>query len=725
MRARLLALLASTALMTGCTTMNQTATAEAPAAPPAAAPVPSNNPLVAKWTGPYEGVPPWDKMKPDLFPEAFERAMAEVKAEVDAIVNNPAAPTFENTHVPMMLAGDTMDRVSSLWGVQSSNLSNARVEEIDQEWSPKLSTFYTELLLQPKLVARYKAVYDARTTSGLTAEQQRIVERGYEEMVRDGANLSEADRAKLVGLNAELEKRFSQFSSKLLADEKLYTFVTDVKQLDGLEPALIASFAGAANANGKPGQYAIKNTRSAAQPVLQYATNRALREQVYRAFVGRGDNGDANDTNAVIAEILKLRQQRAELLGFETHAHYRMDDTMAKTPARAMDLMMKVWPAAVARVKEEVAEMQAIADADAKAGKGPKLTIEPWDYRFYAEKVRKAKYDLDESEIKPYLQLDKLVDGMFYMAGQLYDMGFRENTGAIPVFDPKVRTFEVYHLKTGANIGVFYLDNFARDGKRSGAWMTTYRSYRELGGKRNVLASNNNNFTEGAGGVPTLVSLDDATTLFHEFGHAIHFLLYKVRYPALGNVPQDFVEYPSQVHENWLLTPEILSRFALHHQTGKPIPDALVAKIRASDKFNQGFATVEYLSSAIVDMKLHDRKVPVTDVDAFERETLTSMGMPREIVMRHRLPQFGHLFSSDSYSAGYYSYLWSETMDADTWAAFEEAGGPWDRKVADRFRTILMETGNETDRIEAYRTFRGRDPDVTALLRKRGFPTGK
>ena len=723
MRLPLTALLASTALLTGCATMTDTATTET-SAPAAEAAKPAGNALTAVWTGPYGGVPPWDKMQPDLFPAAFEAGMAEVKAEVDAIINNPAAPTFENTHVPMMLAGETMGRVFALWGVQSSNVSNSRVEEIDAEWSPKISTFYTELMLQPKLVARYKAVYDARKTSGLDAQQQRIVTREYEEMVRNGANLSEADRAVLVSINAKLEGLFSQFSSKLLADEKLYTFAS-ASELDGLEPALIASFKAAGEANGKPGQYAIKNTRSAAQPVLQYATNRALRERVYKAFVGRGDNGDANDTNALIADILKLRQQRAELLGFPTHAHYRMADTMAKSPDKAMELMMKVWPAAVARVKEEVADMQAIADAEAKAGKGPRLTIEPWDYRFYAEKVRKAKYDLDESEIKPYLQLDKLVDGMFWMAGQLYDMGFRENTGTIPVFDPKVRTFEVYNLKTNENIGVFYLDNFARDGKRSGAWMTSYRSYRELGGKRNVLASNNNNFTAGVGSAPTLISLDDATTLFHEFGHGIHYLLYKVKYPALGGVPRDFVEYPSQVHENWLLTPEILSRFALHHQTGKPIPQALVDKIRASDKFNQGFATVEYLSSAIVDMKLHNRSTPVTDIDAFERTTLAEMGMPREIVMRHRLPQFGHLFSSDAYSAGYYSYLWSETMDADTWAAFEEAGSPWDRKVADRFRTILLETGNETDRIEAYRLFRGRDPDVSALLKKRGFPIAK
>jgi peptidyl-dipeptidase Dcp len=704
--------------------MSQMTTLAAEAAKPAAATAPAGeNPMLAPWTGPYEGVPPWDKLDPELFPDAFARGMAEVKAEVQKVIDNPAEPTFENTHVPMQLAGESMERVFALWGVQTSNKSNDRVEDIDAEWSPKLTTFYTELFLEPKLFARYKAVYDKRLTSGLNAQQIRIVERSYDEMVRDGANLSAADKAKLVDLNARLEGLFSAFSSKLLGDEKLYTFVTDKAELAGLAPGFVASLADAAEAQGKPGQWAIKNTRSSAQPVLQNATNRALREKVWRAFVGRGDNGDANDTNATIAEILKLRQQRAELLGFATHAHYRMADTMAKTPENAMALMMKVWPAAVARVHEEVADMQAIADAEARAGKGPKLTIEPWDYRYYAEKVRKAKYDLDESEVKPYLQLDKLRDAMFWSAGQLYDLGFRENTGKIPVFDPKVKTFEVYNLKTGENVGVLYLDNFARDGKRSGAWMTTYRSQQGLGGERNVLASNNNNFTEGAKGEPTLVSLDDAQTLFHEFGHGIHYLLQHVYYPALAGVPRDFVEYPSQVNENWLMTPEVLSKFATHYKTGEPMPQALVDKILASNKFNQGFETVEYLSSAIVDMKLHDRKVPVTDVDRFERETLKEMGMPKEIVMRHRLPQFGHLFSSDAYSAGYYSYLWSETMDADTWAAFTEAGGPWDRTVADKFRTILLMTGNETDRAEAYRAFRGRDPDVKALLRKRGFPT--
>ena len=720
--ARLSMMLASTAMIMGYSQMTATA-AEPVAAAPAAATATGGNPLTAPWTGPYEGVPPWDRLDPALFPDAFTKGMAEVKAQVQAVIDNPAEPTFENTHVPMQLAGDMMDRVYALWGVQTSNKSNDRVEQIDAEWSPRLTKFYTELFLDPKLFARYKAVYDKRATSGLNAQQIRIVERSYDDMVRNGANLSVADKAKLVDLNSKLEGLFSAFSSKLLGDEKLYTFVTDRTELAGLDAGFVASLASAAEANGKPGQWAIKNTRSSAQPVMQNATNRALREKVWRAFVNRGDNGDTNDTNATIAEILKLRQERATLLGFPTHAHYRMADTMAKTPENAMGLMMKVWPAAVARVKEEVADMQSIADQEAAANKTAKITIEPWDYRFYAEKVRKAKYDLDESEVKPYFQLDKLVEGMFWSAGQLYDLGFRENTGQIPVFDPKVRTFEVYNLKTNENVGVFYLDNFARDGKRSGAWMTTYRSQQTLGGERNVLASNNNNFTEAAKGEPTLISIDDASTLFHEFGHGIHYLLQHVYYPALAGVPRDFVEYPSQVNENWLMTPEVLSKYATHYQTGAPIPQALVDKILASDTFNQGFSTVEYLASAIVDMKLHDRKTPPTDIDKFERDTLKEIGMPHEIVMRHRLPQFGHLFSSDSYSAGYYSYLWSETMDADTWAAFTEAGGPWDRTVADKFRTILLMTGNETDRAEAYRAFRGRDPDVSALLKKRGFPT--
>lgn len=676
--------------------------------------------ITEAWPGPFEGVPQWDKVAPDMFPAAFTDAMAAVKAEVEAVATNPEAPNFENTNMALELSGEKVSRTYSMWGVYLSNLSSPQVRGLHGEWGPKLSAFFNELQLDPRILARYKAVYDNRDNLALDAEQLRLVERDYESLVRNGALLNDADKTKLVNLSTELAKLYSTFSNKVLADEETFIYLKSEDDLAGLPDSFIASLRSAAEAQGKEG-WALKNTRSVMQPFLENSTRRDLREQVYKAYVNRGDNGDANDTNATISEILKLRVERAKLLGFETHAHYRMADTMAKDPQRAMDLMMKVWPAAVGRVKEEVADMQAIADKEVA-----NITIAPWDYRFYAEKVRKAKYDLDAAELKPYFQLDKMIEGMFDAAGRLYDLEFAENTGDIPVFHPDVRTFVVSDKRDGSNVGVFYMDNFARDGKRSGAWATTYRSQQSLGGERNVLGSNNNNFVKGGAGEPTLISIDDASTLFHEFGHALHGMMTDVTYPGLRGTPRDFVEYPSQVNENWLLTPYILNKYAVHYKTGEPIPQALVDKIEASSKFNEGFSTVEYLSSAIVDMKLHFRDSAVDDVDAFERETLTEIGMPDEIVMRHRLPQFNHLFSSDAYSAGYYSYLWSETMDADTWAAFEQApGGVWDKNVADNFRKYLLSTGNETERVDAYREFRGRDPDVNALLRRRGFPTGE
>ncbi|WP_438730103.1 M3 family metallopeptidase [Parasphingorhabdus sp. DH2-15] len=675
--------------------------------------------ITAPWPGPFEGVPQWDKVQSDMFPSAFTAAMKTLKAEFEAVATNPETPNFANTNQALELAGEDIGRVFSFWGVYNSNLSSPEVRALQAEWGPKLAQFFGELQLDPRILARYKAVYDNRENLGLNAEQLRLVERDYDGLVRNGALLNDADKATLLGLNTQLSTLYSKFSNKVLADEETFIFLDSEDDLAGLPTSFVASIAKAAEDQGKTG-WALKNTRSVMQPFLENSTRRDLREQVYNAYINRGDNGDENDTNAIIAEILKIRTERAKLLGFKTHAHYRMADTMAKDPQNAMDLMMKVWPAAIGRVKEEVADMQAIADQE-----GANITIAPWDYRFYAEKVRKAKYDLDAAELKPYFQLDKMIEGMFDAAGRLYDLEFKENTGDIPVFHPDVRTFVVSDKRDGSNVGVFYMDNFARGGKRSGAWATTYRSQQSLGGERNVLSSNNNNFVQGGEGEPTLISIDDASTLFHEFGHALHSLLTDVTYPGLRGTPRDFVEYPSQVNENWLLTPYILNNYAVHYKTGEPIPQELVEKIKLSGTFNEGFSTVEYLSSAIVDMMLHNRDTPVEDVDAFERETLAAIGMPSEIVMRHRLPQFNHLFSSDAYSAGYYSYLWSETMDADTWAAFEEApDGVWDKQVASNFRNFLLSTGNETERAEAYRAFRGRDPDVNALLKRRGFPTG-
>jgi peptidyl-dipeptidase Dcp len=697
------------------------AAAQTPAATPATATV-DPAPMTAPWPGPFDGVPQWDKVTPAMFPAAFEKGMAEARAAFAKVRDNPEAPTFANTIEAPAKATTALSRVIPVWGVYTSNLASPEVQKIAREWSPKLSAFSTELSLDPKMFARVKTLYDKRQTLGLNAQQMRLLERSYRDYVTSGALLNEAQKAEIKRINGELSVAYTEFSRRVLADEETAIIIDNEADLAGLPDSFKASLAEEAKARGQAGKWAVKNTRSSMQPFLMYATNRALREKVYNAYINRGDNGGATDTNAIIANILKLRQERAKILGFKTHAHYRMDDTMAETPENATKLMMSVWPAAVARVKQEVADMQALADEEAKAGKGPKIKIEGWDYRFYAEKVRKAKYDLDESEVKPYLELNNMVNAMFYAAGRLYDLEFKENTGTIPVFQADVRTFEVKRL--GKTIGVFYLDNFARAGKRSGAWATSYRGRSGLRGDTIVLASNNNNFTKGGGGEPTLISIDDASTLFHEFGHALHSLLGNVYYPGLAGTPRDFVEYPSQVNENWLLTPDVLNRFAKHYKTGEVIPAALVEKIEKASTFNQGFDTVEYLSSAIVDMQLHNRDTPVTDPDAFERDTLASLGMPKEIVMRHRLPQFNHLFSSDAYSAGYYSYLWSETMDADTWAAFEESGNVWDKATADKFRTILLETGNETDRKEAYKAFRGRDPDVNALFKRRGFPTG-
>jgi peptidyl-dipeptidase Dcp len=690
----------------------------APAKPqPAAAPAAANNVLLADWTGPYDGVPAWDKVNISQFPGALQFGIDEQQREVLAIANNPAPPTFVNTVEALEKTGQRLDQVLAVYGVMTGNLATPEYQALQKEWSPKLAAAFDEIILNPKLFQRVKAVYDARETAGLDAEQKRLVTRTYDSFVRRGANLNPAQKEQLSAYNQELASAFAAFSEKVLADEETHLVATEA-EMKGVPDDIKAAAASAAKERGLPaGQYAIVNTRSAVDPVLTFADNRALREKVWRAFVNRGDNGNANDTNATIAKIVKLRADRAKLLGFPTHAHWRMQDTMAKNPAAAQALMMRVWPAAVARVKEEVRDQQAVANK-----LGHKLTIEPWDYRYYQEKVRKERYDLSQDEVKPYFELSNMINGMFWAAGQLYGLEFTENTGKVPVWHPDVRSFEV--RREGKVIGLFYMDNYARSGKRSGAWHSAYRTRVGLLGDEIVLNSNNNNFVEPAPGQPVLISLDDAETLFHEFGHAIHYLLVDVKYPEFAGAQRDFVEYPSQVNENWLLTPEVLNRFAKHHKTGQPMPQPLVAKIMKAQTFNQGFATTEYLAAAIVDMMLHTDPNGVVDPDRFEREALTKIGMPKEIVLRHRLPHFNHLFSSDSYSAGYYSYLWSETMDADTWAAFEEAGSPWHKPTADRFRTTLLETGNETDRVAAYRAFRGRDPDVNALLRKRGFPTG-
>jgi len=714
----------------GCTTMTQDTAAvqtaplgtmplETPTmlAEPAPVTVP-NNILLADWSGPYEGVPPFDKVTPEMFPEAIQYGIEEQRREVLAIANNNEAPTFANTVEALEKVGERLDRVLSVFGVMTSNMATPAYQALDREWSPKLSAAYDEITLNPQLFQRIKSVYDARQTSGLDTKQQRLVTRLYESIARRGANLDAAKKEQLSSYNQQLAAQFSTFSEKVLADESTYLTATEA-EMKGVPQDIKAAAASAAKERKlAAGTYAIVNTRSAVDPVLTFADNRALRQRVWQAFVNRGDNGGANDTNQTIANIVKLRSDRAKLLGFDTHAEFRMQDTMAKTPAAAMGLMNRVWPAAVKRVNEEVRDQQALAKK-----LGHKITIEPWDYRYYQEKVRKDRYNLSQEEVKPYFELNNIIEASYWAAGELYGLDFKEVTGTVPVWNPDIRVYSVTDRRDGSQVGLFYRDDYARTGKRSGAWATTYRSRAGLLGDDIVLGSNNNNFVKPAPGEPVLISLDDAETLFHEFGHAIHYFLSDINYPSFGGTPRDFVEYPSQVNENWLLTQPVLSRFAKHYKTGQPMPQSLIDKITKASTFNQGFATAEYLSSAMVDMMLHMDPDGVVDPDAFEKQALAQIGMPKELVMRHRLPQFNHLFSSDAYSAGYYSYLWSETMDADTWAAFEETGNPFDKATAQRFRDTLLSTGNETDRAEAYRLFRGRDPDVNALLRKRGFPT--
>lgn len=667
--------------------------------------------LLQVWTGPYEGVPPWDKVTAPKLREAILEAIELRRAEINAIANNPEPATFANTSVAMQLAGDPMGRAMALFGVMSGNIGSADYQALNREVSPLMSAAGDETNFNALLFARIKHVHETAAAAGLSAEQARIAERSYNSFVRNGAGLDAAGKAELGRINTALSNAFTTFGQKVVEDEKTYIHITNEAAMAGLSAGDKAAAAAAAQRNNLTG-WAVTNTRSSVDPFLSFGSDRAMREKVWRAFVNRGDNGDANDTNAVIAEIVALRDKRAKLLGFKNHAEWRMQDTMAKTPAAAMELMNRVWAPAKARVTEEVADMKALAGHD----------IEPWDYLYYAEKVRKAKYDLDQNELKNYLELNNVKAGAFYMAERLYGFTFHKVTdGSVPVFHPDVEVFEVKNKADGSHVGLFYSDDFARSGKRSGAWATTYRSYSSYDGVKNVLSSNNNNFIKAPSG-PLLISLDDAETLFHEFGHALHSLSSKVKYPSLAGTPRDYVEYPSQVHEHWVLSRPIIDRFLKHVETGQSMPQDLVAKVEAASTFNQGYTTVSYLSSALVDMDLHTQATPPTDIDAFERDSLARYGMPKEIVMRHRLPHFNHLFTSDAYSAGYYSYLWSEVMDADTWAYFEESGDVFNPVIGAKYKEIILSEGNTTDRAEAYRRFRGRNPDVSALLKVRGFP---
>ncbi|MEZ4226145.1 MAG: M3 family metallopeptidase [Polyangiaceae bacterium] len=711
-------------LVLGCGPAHEAAPPPVPPALPAPAAsagdkaddAPTMDDMLAEWTGPNGGVPPWDKVNTKQFRPAIEKAAKQYLAEVDAIAARTEPATFDNTLVALERSGRALDRVTTLFFVMTGNMNTPEIQALDAIVSPMLSEISDKVNFNEKLFARVKAVYDAKEKAELSAEQKRLVQKTYDNFVRRGANL-DADKKKRLGeINQELAKLFTEFGNRVQADEDTWVLLAK-DDLAGLPESLVQGYKAAADERKLSG-YAVVNTRSAVDPFLTFSDKRELREKVWRAFIKRGDNGDKNDTNELIPKIVKLRAERAKLLGFKSHAHWRMSDTMAKDPARAEKLMMRVWPAAAARVRQEVADMQKLANK-----LGHKLTIEPWDYRYYMEKVRKERYDLDQNEFKNYFELENMIAASYYMAEKLYGYAFQEITGKVPVFQPDVRVFHVTNKADGSHVGYLYRDDFARQYKRSGAWQMTYRSQEKVDHQVDAVVSNNNNFTKTGKGQPILISLDDAETLFHEFGHALHALTNDTTYPSLGNTPRDFVEFPSQVHENWVLTREILDKYALHYKTKEKMPQALIDKMRKASTFNQGFATVEYLAAALVDMKLHTDPSGEVDPKAFETKVLKAIGMPKQIVLRHRLPQFQHLFTSDAYSAGYYSYLWSDVMAADAWGAFEETKDPFDPATAKKFKDIILATGDAIDRADAYRQFRGRDPKVEALLKNRGFPT--
>ncbi len=677
----------------------------------------ATNPLLEPWPGPYGGVPPFDKVKVELIGPALEAAMGEKLAAVERIANDPAPPTFENTLAALERVERAFRRVYVIYGVWTATLATPDVQALERAMEPRLASLDDRVMQNGKLFARISTVYEGRAGTCATPEQARLAWRTYTDFVRAGARLDPAAKKRVADINERLATLGASFAQNVLADEEGYVLILESERdLAGLPPSFRSDAAASAAARGLAGKWAVLNTRSSVVPFLASSDRRDLREKAWRSFVTRGDHDDGRDNKKILAETIALRAERARLIGYETYAHWRLADSMAGTPDRAMALLEAVWPAAVGRVREDVAAMQAVADAE-----GAGITIAPWDYRYYAEKVRKAKYDLDEEQVKPYLQFDKLRDGLFWVAGRLYGFRFEPARG-VPTYHPDVQAWAVSD-GAGKAVGLLYFDPWARPGKSSGGWLTALRIQGSMDRTLLPLGTINTNFVKGKAGEPSVVTWADARVLFHEFGHALHLLSSKVTFPTLSafGVPADFLELPSQIMERWLETPELLNGYARHYRTGEPIPGDLVKRIDRAATFDQGFETVEYLASALVDMKAHAAAIPGFDAAGFERATLEKLGMPPEIVMRHRLPHFTHLFAGEGYAAGYYSYLWSDVLSSDAFEAFTEGKGPYDGGVARRFLERVLSVGNTVDPAEAYRAFRGRDPAIGALLRLRGF----
>ena len=682
--------------------------------PPPSAPA-DQNPLLADWAGPF-GLPPLTAIKPEHFRPAFDRALSRHRAEIDAIAANPAAPSFDNTIVALETGGRELERVANVFFVLAGADTGDDIEAIERDVSPLLARHSNALYLNSALYARIAELYARRETLGLDAEQARVLDRYHTRFVRAGGALDKPAQDRLAAINERLASLGTQFGQNVLADEKSYLLMLEEGDLDGLPDFARAAARAAAQERGQPGKYAITLARSSCESFLQFSSRRDLREKIFQAWIKRGENGDATDNRALIAEMVSLRAERAKLLGFKTYADYRLDDQMAKTPQAARKLLDEVWGRARAKAHAERDALQTMITEE-----GGNFALAPWDWRYYAEKLRKAKFDLDEAEIKPYFQLDKMVEAAFETARRLFGLTF--TPVSVPLYHPDARAWEV-NDKSGRHVGLFIGDYFARGSKHSGAWMTSLRDQEKLQGDVRPIILNVCNFSKPAPTEPALLSFDDARTLFHEFGHALHGLLSNVIHPLLAgtSVPSDFVELPSQLYEHWLEVPEILQKYARHAATSDPMPKALLDRLLATRTFNQGFATVEYTACALVDLDIHALPdAGKLDVSKFEKDDLDRIHMPAEIVMRHRLPHFQHLFSGGGYAAGYYSYMWSEVLDADAFEAFEETGDAFDPTTAQRLRDFIYGAGNLRDPAEAYKAFRGRLPAVDALLKKRGL----
>jgi peptidyl-dipeptidase Dcp len=675
------------------------------------------NPLLGAWTTPF-GAPPFGEIREEHFHPAFEAAMAAQKAAVDAIVNDPAEPSFNNTIAALERNGLGLDRVASVFFNRAGADTNEAIQAIERDIAPLLARHASEISLNEKLFKRIDVLWQRRDALDLSPEQKQVLDRYRTKFLRAGAGLDGAGKKRLAEITERLASLGTQFGQNVLSDEKSFTLVLDGEDdLAGLPEFVRAAAARAAEDRGLKGKHVITLSRSSIEPFLQFSKRRDLRERAFLAWVRRGENDGPSDNRPIIAETIALRAERARLLGYDTFAGFRLADTMAKTPEAARELLETVWAPARRKAAGEEAALQALAAAE-----GGNFKIAAWDWRYYSEAVRKRRFDFDDTELKPYFQLDNMIEAAFFVANRLFGLTFIERHD-LPIYHPDVRVWEVTRAD-GRQVGLFYGDYFARESKRSGAWMSTFRDQHRLDGDTRPIVVNVMNFSKPPEGERALLSFDDARTLFHEFGHGLHGLLSNVTYPLISgtHVATDFVELPSQLYEHWLEQPEVLRRFAIHAGTGEPMPEALLKKVLAARTFNQGWATVEYTSSALVDLDIHLRpESNGAEIVALEREALERIDMPEAIVMRHRTPHFAHIFSGDYYAAGYYSYLWSEVLDADAFAAFKEAGDVFDPETAQRLHDHIYSAGRLRDPAEAYKGFRGRLPTTEALLKKRGL----